>query len=159
MAEKDIKKLGRAELLELLIVQTEETEKIQSRLADAEKQLADRRLVLDNCGSIAEASLQLSGIFDSAQRAADEYLRNVKIYSETREEIFRRYEAEASALAERMISEAEKKCQFLEEETKKKCEEMTRIARREAENYWDAVSAKLSQRQETAHLQDDEDEE
>lgn len=142
MTEKDIKKLGRAELLELLISQAEENERLRSRLASVEKQLSDRSIIMDECGSIAEASLRLGGVFEAAQKAADEYLENIKLYTESREDVFKRHEAEAFSMSKRLIAEAEKKCQYLEEETKKKCDEMVRIAKREAENYWNSVSAK-----------------
>lgn len=142
MNDNDIKKLGRAELLEILINQAKEIENLRARLSDAEKQLSDRRIILENSGSIAEASLKLSGIFQIAQAAADEYLENIKRHSESREAIFARTEAEAMETAQRIIADAERKAQFREEETEKKCEAMLRVARKASEEYWTAVSAK-----------------
>ena len=60
------------EALELRITQLEE------KLAQAQKKLDDRAIIIDRAGSIAEASLQLSGIFEAAQRAADQYLENIR---------------------------------------------------------------------------------
>lgn len=156
MNNNDIKKLGRAELLELLIAQVEENKELKTKLADVETQLADRRIIMEKCGSIAEASLHLNGIFDTAQRAAGEYLENVKLFSESREEIFRRYEEDASAMSERIIAEAERKCRLMEEDTAKKCDEMLRIARRESENYWNSVSARIEERISTPDGGEDE---
>ena len=75
LTEKDLKKLNRYQLLELLIFQTERAEKLQAKLEDAEKQLQERELKIESLGSIAEASLQLGGVFQSAQDAADLYIR------------------------------------------------------------------------------------
>ena len=56
MNEKDIKKLGRTDLLELLIAQSEENERLKNRLAQVEKELSERKFIFEECGSIAEAS-------------------------------------------------------------------------------------------------------
>ena len=78
MTEKDLKKLNRYQLLELLIVQTDRADKLQSKLDIAEKQLANQELQISSLGSIAEASLQLKGVFQAAQDAADMYIEAAK---------------------------------------------------------------------------------
>ena len=78
LTEKDIKKLNRYQLLELLIVQTERADKLQAKLDIAEKQLENRELQISSLGSIAEASLQLKGVFQAAQDAADMYIDAAK---------------------------------------------------------------------------------
>ncbi len=74
MNEKDLKKLNRYQLLELLIAQTKRADQLQARLEEAQAQLQQRELKMSQMGSIAEASLQLGGIFQAAQEAADIYL-------------------------------------------------------------------------------------
>ena len=145
MNEKEIKKLGRADLLELLIVQVEENERLRARLVDVEKQLSERNLVFEECGSIAEASLRLNNIFADAQKAADEYLLNVKEYASNREEIFKNHEDAARISAARIISEAEKLSRLMEDETSRKCDEMLRIAKKESEKYWESVSLRIEE--------------
>ncbi len=78
MTEKELRKLGRAELLELLLEQTREFEALEQRLNAAEAALQSRQLQLETCGSIAEASLKLNGVFDAAQKAAEQYQQNVE---------------------------------------------------------------------------------
>lgn len=78
MTEKDLKKLNRYQLLELLIVQTDRAEKLQTKLDAAETQLANRDLQISSLGSMAEASLQLKGVFQAAQDAADMYIDAAK---------------------------------------------------------------------------------
>lgn len=78
MTEKELKKLNRKQLLELLLRQTERAEQLESELEQTKKQLEDRRITEMEAGSIAEAALKLNGIFEAAQRAADQYLDNVR---------------------------------------------------------------------------------
>ena len=78
LTEKDLKKLNRYQLLELLIVQTDRADKLQAKLDIAEKQLANQELQISSLGSIAEASLQLKGVFQAAQDAADMYIDAAK---------------------------------------------------------------------------------
>ena len=125
MTEKEFSKLKRRDLLELLLSQIQEDERLERRGAamaaritkqenslthlkerldekdaqierlkkrlddkDAqitvlrdtlERERTSRRIELDEAGSIAEAALRLSGIFEAAQDAADRYLENVKL--------------------------------------------------------------------------------
>ena len=78
MTEKDLKKLNRYQLLEMLIVQTDRADKLQAKLDIAEKQLEKQELQIFSLGSIAEASLQLNGVFQAAQDAADMYIDAAK---------------------------------------------------------------------------------
>ena len=78
MTEKDLKKLNRYQLLELLIVQTGRADKLQAQLEETEKQLNEKNLKITSLGSIAEASLQVEGVFQAAQAAADLYIDAAK---------------------------------------------------------------------------------
>ncbi len=78
MTEKEMKRFSRAELLELLIDQMKENEELQKKLDEANKRLEDRKIIIENSGSIAEAALKLNGIFEAAEKAAAQYIENVK---------------------------------------------------------------------------------
>lgn len=78
MTRKELRRLSRAELLEMLIEQEEELNACKEQLAKAQAELANRRIQIANAGSVAEAALQLSGIFEAAQRACDLYTENVR---------------------------------------------------------------------------------
>jgi cell division septum initiation protein DivIVA len=78
VTEKDLKKLNRYQLLELLIIQTERADKLQLKLEETEKQLNEKELKMTSLGSIAEASLQLGGVFQATQAAADLYIEAAK---------------------------------------------------------------------------------
>lgn len=78
MTDKELHKLKRSELLEMMIAQGKEIERLQKCLSEAEEELRNRRIVMENAGSIAEAALQLNHIFETAQQAADQYLESVR---------------------------------------------------------------------------------
>lgn len=70
---KALNKLTRADLLELLIYQMKENERLKKELNEAKKKLDERKIAIETSGSIAEAALKISGIFEAAQRAVDLY--------------------------------------------------------------------------------------
>ena len=86
MTEKELKKLNRYQLLELLIIQTERADKLQAALEKAERLFIDQEINISTLGSIAEASLQLHGVFQAAQDAADTYINAAKKRAEEIEE-------------------------------------------------------------------------
>ncbi len=142
--EKDLKKLSRTDLLELLLEQSEQNDLLRKENAELSQKLADKKIILESCGSIAAASLQLSGIFAAAQQAADVYLDNVREYSESREQIFARIVAEANEVSDRMIADTKRKCLQMEEESKKESEKIIRCAKKAADDYWNAKSQKYN---------------
>ncbi len=78
MTDKELKKLSRKELLEMLIVQTRVSEQLEKRVKKLEEQLEDKRIKIENAGNLAEAALKLSGVFEAAQAAAEIYLESLK---------------------------------------------------------------------------------
>ena len=78
MTEKELLKLKKSELLEIMLAQSKEIDKLRAKLAKVQAQLADRSIAIKESGSIAEAPLKLNKVFEEAQRAADQYVENVK---------------------------------------------------------------------------------
>lgn len=75
--DNPLRSLSKLELLELLAQQERELQTLRDALAERDAQLAERRILLEQSGSIAEAALRLNGIFEAAQRAADQYLESI----------------------------------------------------------------------------------
>ena len=126
MTDKELHRLGRRELLQLLLEQGREAEKTKQILAETETELhqlqetyerlrkrldhkdeqihelnalleaerTKREIELSESGSIAEAALRLNMIFDVAQKAADQYLYNIKRLHGGKEELPEVSEAE-----------------------------------------------------------------
>ena len=59
MAKTDLRKLNRAELLELLIAQTERADKLEAELTEAKEQLKSREKLMAQAGDLAEAATKL----------------------------------------------------------------------------------------------------
>ena len=77
MDEKQLRRLRRIDLMELLFSQAQEIESLQERVIELEEKLKNREILMAEAGSIAEAALKLNKVFESAQAAADQYLENV----------------------------------------------------------------------------------
>lgn len=110
MTDKELHKLSRRELLEMLLEQAKEAERLTGLLTETERELHQmeetyerlrdrldkkdlqiktlkatleeerhkREIELREAGSIAEAALRLNGVFEAAQRAADQYLEGIR---------------------------------------------------------------------------------
>lgn len=78
MEEKKLKKIGKKELLEILLSQANRIDELEKELSKAQRQLDSRKYELTECGNLAEAALKLNGVFESAQAAAEQYLFNVQ---------------------------------------------------------------------------------
>lgn len=74
---KELRRLSRAQLLELLIEQRQENDRLRAELKWANAALEERKIAIESSGSIAEAALKLSGIFEAADRAVRQYKENV----------------------------------------------------------------------------------
>ena len=78
MTDKELRKLKRGELLEMLLEQSRENEELKKQLYDMQKKLENRDIILKESGSIAEAALKLNGVFEAAEKAAEQYLENIR---------------------------------------------------------------------------------
>ncbi|MGN0963015.1 MAG: hypothetical protein ACI4PP_05500 [Clostridia bacterium] len=150
MTDKELRKLGRGELLEMLLAQSKEAESLRSQLEEATAQMESRNIDLTKAGSIAEAALSLNGVFTAAQAAADQYLENVRRMTGRQEEICDAMEAESKARADQLLSEAkivlaeaEEKRDAMLKETEEQCIAMKAAAKKESEQYWTDVSSRL----------------
>ena len=123
MTERELRRLSRTDLLELLLAQRRENEQLRCILDQTQAQLADRTIQIDKAGSIAEASLQLSGIFNAAQDSCQYYLDNIRLLSERQSQV----------------------CQQMEKETKEKCDRMVAEAELKSQQCWENCSVKIKQ--------------
>lgn len=82
MTDRELKRLNRTELLELLLKQTQDNERLQAEVNRLQQKLENRTIQLEQAGSIAEAALRLNGVFEAAEAAASQYLENVRRLAE-----------------------------------------------------------------------------
>lgn len=128
MTDKELRKLKRVELLEMLIAQVEENERLKESLEEAQKALSDRQIIINEAGSIADAALQINGVYAVAQAAATQYLENIQRLSGEQEVICRQMEADAQKKAEAICAEADA---------------YSREVRSKADAYWKQISDKV----------------
>ena len=120
MTQKELKKLSRTQLLEMLLLQTEKAEQLEKELEETKSLLADRKLQFEKVGSIAEAALEINEVLKAAQAAADQYLENA-IASYQDVDILRN---NTKMECDRMLLEAQKKCDEMNAESVDRCKRM-----------------------------------
>ena len=74
----DLSKLKKKDLLEIMLKQGEEIDNLRAQVSDLQAQLEERNFKIYKAGSIAEASLQVTKIFEEAEKAAMIYLENIR---------------------------------------------------------------------------------
>ena len=128
MTDKELRKMNRRELLEILVAQGQEIERLQAALEDAEARANDREIRIKEAGSIAVAALQINGVYHAAEAAAKQYLDNV-----------RRMDAEAQQERDALLAQVQQDAQQIMDQA----EEQRQRAQRDADQYWLLVSQKL----------------
>ena len=132
MTERELRRLSRSELLELLIAATRERAELEEKYEKAQEELKQRRIAVSSAGSIAEAALQLNGVFAAAEAACAQYQENLRALSE-----------EAEARGAEIERAAREKADALLAETEARCAELTKKAEADAQASWETASAKL----------------
>lgn len=79
---KELKKLGRKELLEIILEQVKRIENLEKELQVANEKIESKRIIIEESGSLSEAVLKLNGMFESAQKSIDQYILNIKLECE-----------------------------------------------------------------------------
>ena len=82
MLHKELKKLSRRELIEVIYQLKQSEQKLLEQVAALEEELQERRIRIDAAGSIAEAAVDITNIFGAAQITADLYLREIAAMKE-----------------------------------------------------------------------------
>ncbi len=119
MNDSELKKLSRADLLQLLLDERRENERLQLKLKETEEKLSERMIAIDEAGSIAQAVMQLNGVFEAAEAAASQYVDNIQRLHSEQEAKCWQMEIEAKERAENIIEEAQAYSRRVHSETDK----------------------------------------
>ncbi len=122
MTDKELRRLHREDLLQILIAQQKQIEDLTAALEDSEKALNDKKIAIEESGSLAEAALKLNDVFTSAQQAADMYV------NETRERI-----DALRAEADSTVSKARAEAAEIVRQARREAADLVDDARREAD--------------------------
>ena len=85
MNNKELKKLSRRELVDLIYLMKKNEQQMQEELDALQQAAQDKRIRLSNAGSIAEAAAGMTQIFSAAQTTADLYLQEIAAMKEDTE--------------------------------------------------------------------------
>lgn len=107
MATGDLSKLSRKELLELLIEQGKEIERLRSELDSVRSSLDDKTIELTKAGTMAQAAIGVNRVFEAADEAASQYLDNIRRLCEDKQKDYDAAIFEATEKAKKIIGEAE----------------------------------------------------
>lgn len=145
MTDKELKRLSRAELLEMLLKQSQNAEKLAARLERAKELLGERQLKLDHAGSIAEASLQLNGVFEAAQESVRQYLESIEALEPAQKQalLTEQKEAEHRERMKEMVDEAQRQCDELRTFTFEQCQKEIAAAKEQVQKEWESIPRRL----------------
>ena len=132
LTDKQLKKLSRADLLEMLIHETQKNKKLEEQVAVLTARVNEREIVKSEAGSIAEAALRLNGVFEAAQAACAQYTENIARLSRDSEEVTSLRIKAAETECERMITEASEKSNSI-----------ISAAKSESYDYWNEIYERL----------------
>ena len=138
MKEQDLKKMGRADLIQLIMEQERSMDALQARIITMERQQRERSFRMKKFGSLAEASLQLNGVFEAAQRAANQYLESAAQLSAACKQ--------QKQESDRLLAQTKEECRRMQEETEALCHQLRESAEMDAKGYWGALEQDLLKR-------------
>ena len=150
MTMKELRKLRRSELLQLLLDQVQENEQLKSQLKAMMTQMNQQRITCEQAGSIAEAALALSNIFQDADQVAQKYLKEVEVLTARQQQELREQAELAREQADKLVSDALAAAAAVREEAdaclaeaKANGQKLLENTRAEADAYWDKVNSQV----------------
>lgn len=102
MISKELKRLSRRELIDIIYQMKKNEQQLQNEIDSLKEALEDKRIRLSKAGSVAEAAANITGLLTAAQTTADLYLNEIAC----------------------MKAETEKECAAMIEEARKKAAEI-----------------------------------
>ena len=144
MDNKQLRKLNRKQLLEIMLVQVKRIEELENKIENMEEQLNSRKILIEDTGNLADATLKLNGLFEIAQKTADEYVLNVQENCKLLEEKIKKecedeknkILKETEILCKKKIQEANKK---IREKNKKSVNNQKNISKKNSDVKTDVI--------------------
>ena len=111
MTDKQLRKLSRAELVDIIFELQKNYKQLEDEYKEVREALDRKELIMSKAGSIADAAVQINGVLEAAQAAADQYLQSLKAASEDASKII----SDAHDEGKRIVSEANEKAKMMDE--------------------------------------------
>ena len=112
MTERELRKLSRAELLEILVALSEENDRLRKNVKSLKEGAALHTYDPTNVDAIADAAARANQVMEETQRTAAYYLENIQRLSEG-----------AQQQADMLLHQTRVRCAQMEEETQKQIEQ------------------------------------
>ena len=109
MISKELKKLSRRELVDIIYQLKKNEQEKQTEIAALEEALQEKRIRVSVAGSIAEAATDITQLFSTAQRTADLYLHEIASMKEDTQKECAKMLEDARRQAELILAEARNK--------------------------------------------------
>ncbi len=114
MINKDLKRLSRRELVDVIYQMKKNEEQLQEKIVSLEQALEEKRIRLSSVGSIAEAAVDITNVFSAAQTTADIYLREIQTMRENADKECKRMIEDAKVKVERILSAGNKQKEYMD---------------------------------------------
>ncbi len=106
MTDKELRRLRRDDLLQILINQQKQIDALNEQLQQSKEALANRDIAIQEAGTLAEAALKMNDVFESAQHAADEYVQQMRKRADALVAEAEKRSSEAQSLADNVVRNA-----------------------------------------------------
>lgn len=130
MADRELRRMHRAELIEIIYALKQSEDQLKAQNAALTAQLQDRQLRLESAGSIAQAALELNNVFTAAQAAADDYLHSVQASVADTNATAANTLSQARSEAKRILEQAQADADSLKAQAQQECDAMTAAAQK-----------------------------
>lgn len=108
MTDKEFKRLSRSQLIDIIYQFQLKQEELTAENNQLKEELADKRIRIRQAGNIAEASLAIHNVMQSAQDAAQAYLDEIRTMRDETDEKCRRLLERAQKEADAIVARAKK---------------------------------------------------
>ena len=113
MISKELKRLSRRELVDIIYQLKKNEQDMQEEIESLKTELQDKRIRISTAGSIADAAMSVTNVFSAAQMTADLYLREISCMREDTEKECAKKVEEAEKKVRDILADGEKKFDIL----------------------------------------------
>ena len=109
MTDKEFKRLSRSQLIDIIYQLQLKQKELEEENRKLKAEVGDKRIRLREAGNIAEASLAMHNVMQSAQDAADQYLEEIRAMKKETAENCNRILGKAKQEAAAIVARANQK--------------------------------------------------
>ena len=113
MISKELKRLSRRELVDIIYQLKKNEQEMQEEIELLKNELQDKRIRISTAGSIADAAMSVTNVFSTAQMTADIYLREISCMREDADRECAKKIEEAEKRVRDILADGEKKFDIL----------------------------------------------